>query len=146
MFSYKSNLPRYLNHSTRISNGQVMAKTQSWGRRGKPDTILGQLELHISSSWGVFPIYRVLFPNLRSYFRNKICFSLLRIILLRNKELNMFFLNKELSFWEIRDLETRKSVDKYLLPRIFRLNVFIHNEFSKCGRMAGWGTRIPYGI
>ena len=87
------------------------------------------LELHIT-----FRIYRVLFPNLRSYFRNKICFYLLRIILLRNKEFNMFFLNKELSFWEIRDLETRKSVDKYLLPRIFRLNVFIHNEFSKCGR------------
>ena len=55
----------------------------------------------------------------------------------------MFFLNKELSFWEIRDLETRKSMDKYLLPRIFCLNVFIHNEFSKCGRMAGWGTRDP---
>ena len=55
----------------------------------------------------------------------------------------MFFLNKELSFWEIRDLKTRKSVDKYLLPRIFRLNIFIHNEFSKCGRMAGWGTQDP---
>ena len=26
---------------------------------------------------------------------------------------------------------------------IFRLNVFIHNEFSKCGRIAGWGTRDP---
>ena len=78
-----------------------------------------QLELHISSSWGVFPIYRVWFPNLRSYFRNKICFSLLRIILLRNKELNMFFLNKELSFWEIRDLETRKYVDKCLFAAYF---------------------------
>ena len=55
----------------------------------------------------------------------------------------MFFLNKELSFWEIRDLEARKSVDKYLLQRIFGLNVFIHNEFSKCGRIAGWGTRDP---
>ena len=43
-------------------------------------------------------------------------FFLLRIILLRNKELNMFFLDKELYFWEIRDLKTRKSVDKYLFP------------------------------
>ena len=33
-------------------------------------------------------------------------------------------------------------MDKYLL-RIFHLNVFIHNELSKCGRMAGWGTRDP---
>ena len=40
------------------------------------------------------------------------------------------------------DLETRKSVDKYLL-RIFHLNVFIHNELSKCGRMVGWGTWDP---
>ena len=31
-------------------------------------------------------------------------------------------------------------MDKYLL-RIFRLNVFIHNELFKCGRMARWGTR-----
>ena len=29
------------------------------------------------------------------------------------------------------------------LPRIFRLNVFIHNKFSKYGRMAGWGTPDP---
>ena len=37
------------------------------------------------SLWGIFPIYRARFPNLCSYFRNKICFSLLRIILLRDK-------------------------------------------------------------
>ena len=42
----------------------------------------------------------------------------------------------------MRDIEIRKFVDKYLL-RNFRLNVFIHNELSKCGRMAGWGTRDP---
>ena len=47
-----------------------------------------------------------------------------------------------LIFLEVRDLETRKFVDKYLL-RNFLLNVFIHNELSKCGRMAGWGTRDP---
>ena len=34
---------------------------------------------------GIFPIYKARFPNLRSYFRNKICFSLLSIILLRDK-------------------------------------------------------------
>ena len=31
-------------------------------------------------------------------------------------------------------------MNKYIL-RIFHLNVFIHNELSKCGRMAGWGTQ-----
>ena len=40
---------------------------------------------YIPSSVGIFPIYRVRFPNLRSYFRNNICFSLLRIILLWDK-------------------------------------------------------------
>ena len=34
--------------------------------------------------WGIFPIYRVWFPNLHSYFRNNICFSLLKIIHLWN--------------------------------------------------------------
>ena len=33
-------------------------------------------------------------------------------------------------------------MDKYIL-HILRLNVFIHNELSKCGRMAGWETRDP---
>ena len=47
-----------------------------------------------------------------------------------------------LIFLEVRDLETRKSVDKYLLHN-FHLNVFIHNELSKCSRMVGWGTRDP---
>ena len=35
--------------------------------------------------WGIFQIYRVRFPNLHSYFRNNICFSLLKIIHLWNK-------------------------------------------------------------
>ena len=35
--------------------------------------------------WGIFLIYRAWFPNLRSYFRNNISFSLSKIILLRNK-------------------------------------------------------------
>ena len=35
--------------------------------------------------WGIFPIYRVRFPNLHSYFRNNICFSLLKIDNLWNK-------------------------------------------------------------
>ena len=35
--------------------------------------------------WGIFPIYKVRFPNLRLYFKNKICFSLLMTILLINK-------------------------------------------------------------
>ena len=35
MFSYKSILPRNLNYSIRMSDGQVMTKTQSWGRREK---------------------------------------------------------------------------------------------------------------
>ena len=32
--------------------------------------------------WRIFLIYRVRFPNLRSYFKNNICFFLLRIIVL----------------------------------------------------------------
>ena len=27
--------------------------------------------------------------------------------------------------------------------RNFLLNIFIHNKFPICGRMAGWGTRDP---
>ena len=42
--------------------------------------------------WGIFLIYRVWFPNLRSYFRNNIYFSLLRIILLWDKI--CFFLSR----------------------------------------------------
>ena len=43
------------------------------------------VEIAYLSLLGIFQIYRARFPNLRSYFRNKICFSLLRIILLRDK-------------------------------------------------------------
>ena len=35
--------------------------------------------------WGIFPIYRVGFPNLHSYIMNNICFSLLRIIFFYDK-------------------------------------------------------------
>ena len=33
MFSYQSNLPINLNNSIRMSDGQVMVKTLSWGQR-----------------------------------------------------------------------------------------------------------------
>ena len=52
------------------------------GRKKKKVEIVGIAYL---SLWGILPIYRARFPNLRFYFRNKICFSLLRIILLRDK-------------------------------------------------------------
>ena len=75
--------------------------------------------------WAIFPIYRVRFPNLRSYFRNKICFSLLRIILLWDKICfslpriillrdNICFPYEGLSF-QIKDLEIEKFRDKYIL-------------------------------
>ena len=37
-------------------------------------------------------------------------------------------------FREVRDLETRKSVDKYIF-------CIIHNELLICGKMAGKGTQ-----
>ena len=51
-------------------------------RKKKEVEIVGIAYYHFV---GIFLIYRARFPNLRSYFRNKICFSLLRIILLRDK-------------------------------------------------------------
>ena len=51
-------------------------------RKKKEVEIVGIANLFL---WGIFPIYRVRFPNLHSYFRNNICFSLLKIIHLWNK-------------------------------------------------------------
>ena len=51
-------------------------------RKKKEVEIVGIAYLFL---WGIFLIYRVRFLNLRSYFRNNICFSLLRIILLWDK-------------------------------------------------------------
>ena len=51
-------------------------------RKKKEVEIVGITYLFL---WGIFPIYRVQFLNLRSYFKNNICFSLLRIILLWDK-------------------------------------------------------------
>ena len=48
--------------------------------------------------WGIFPIYRARFPNLSSYFRNNICFSLLRIILLWDKI--CFSLSRTILLWD----------------------------------------------
>ena len=48
-------------------------------RKKKEVEIVGIAYLFL---WGIFLMYRVRFPNRRSYFRNNICFSLLRIILL----------------------------------------------------------------
>ena len=46
-------------------------------RKKKEVQIVGIAYLFL---WGIFLIYRVRFLNLHSYFRNNICFSLLRII------------------------------------------------------------------
>ena len=51
-------------------------------RKKKEVEIVGIANLFL---WGIFPIYGVQFPNLRSYFRNNICFSFLKIIHLWNK-------------------------------------------------------------
>ena len=60
--------------------------------------------------WGVFPIYRVRFPNLRSYFRNNICFSLSKIILLWDKicfYLSKFILLRDNMFFLIKDYSSK---------------------------------------
>ena len=44
-----------------------------------------------------------------------------------------------LIFQKVRDLGTRKFVDKYIL-RVSRLNPFVHNERAISERMASWGT------
>ena len=114
------------------------------------------MELYTFTLWGIFLIYRTQFPNLRSYFRNKICFSLLRIILLRDKIcfslLRVIILRDKICFSLLRiilfrnkicfsllriillnkGLEIMKFKDKYLLC------VFFHNKFPICGEMAGW--------
>ena len=51
-------------------------------RKKKKVEIVGIVYIFL---FGIFPIYRVRFPNIRSYFRNNIFFSLLKIILLWDK-------------------------------------------------------------
>ena len=62
----------------RLSDDEV--SNMEWKK--KEVEIVGIAYIH---SMGIFPIYRAQFPNLHSYFREKIGFSLLRIILLRDK-------------------------------------------------------------
>ena len=40
MFSYQTNLIFNLNHSIRMSDGQVMAKIQSWSRKNRTEKLL----------------------------------------------------------------------------------------------------------
>ena len=67
--------PKGCNGKHDIDVSPIIKSAKIWKGRRKE---FAQLELHISSSWGVFPIYRVWFPNLRSYFRNKICFFFIK--------------------------------------------------------------------
>ena len=45
MFSYQSSLSNNLNHSIRMSDGQVMAKTQSWGLKTEQENFLNIVPL-----------------------------------------------------------------------------------------------------
>ena len=106
------------------------AKVWRWRRK------YAQLELLTFSSWETLPIYRKWFmdPSLfflreESLLWDKISHSLSKT----NPSLSKINLQK------VRDLRTRKFVDKYLL-RVFRLYPFIHNKLAMSGKTVGWGT------
>ena len=46
---------------------------------------------------------------------------------------------QRLLFREVRDLGTKKFVDKYIL-RVLRLYPFVHNELSISRKTVDWGT------
>ena len=96
-----------------------------------------QLELLTFSSWGILSIYKGWFTNASPFFFGK------NLLLFGTKSLipyqRLILPYQRLIFREVRDLETRKFMDKYLL-RISRLYPFVHNELSINERTASWET------
>ena len=95
-----------------------------------------QLELITFSSWGILRVYRKWFTKPSPFFSGK-------NLLFGTKSLlpyqRLILPYQRLIFREVRDLETRKFVDKYIL-RISRLYPFVHNELAINGRTADWET------
>ena len=95
------------------------------------------MELLTFSLWGILPIYRKWFTNPSHFFSGK------NIILFGTRSLipyrRLIFPYQGLIFRELRDLETRKFMDKNLL-HISLLYPFIHHKLAKSGRMTDLGT------
>ena len=102
--------------------------------RGRREYV--QLELITFSSWGILRIYRKWFTKPSPFFSGKnLLFGTKSLIPYQR----LILPYQGLIFQEVRDLKTRKFVDKYIL-RIFRLYPFVHNELSINGRTIGWET------
>ena len=111
----------------------MIKSTKVW--RGRRE--YAQLELLTFSLWGILPIYRKWFTNPSHFFSGKNIFLFGTRSLIPYQRLILPY--QGLIFREVRDLETRKFVDKNLL-HIYLLYPFIHNELAKRGRTAKLGT------
>ena len=103
--------------------------------RGRREYV--QLGLPLSSLWGILLIYRGWFMNPSPFFFKKNLIFFGRKSLLPYQRLILPY--HRLIFREVRNLETRKFVDKYLLC-ISLLYSFIHNELAINGRTTDWET------
>ena len=87
---------------------------------------------------GILLIYRKQFTNPSpSFFGNNLIFSGTKSSFPYQRLILPY---EGLTFREVRDLETRKFVDKYLL-RISCLYPFIHIDLAISRGMAGWNSR-----
>ena len=85
----------------------------------------------------ILPIYRKWFMNPSSFFSGNNLFLFGTKYLIPYQKLILPY--QGLIFREVRDLGTRKFVDKYIL-RVSRLYLFVHNKLSISGRIVEWGT------
>ena len=86
---------------------------------------------------GILLIYREWFTNPSPFFSRK---NLLFLETKSHFPYQILILPYQgLIIQEVRDLEARKFVDRYLL-RISRLYPFIHSELAISKRTVGWGT------
>ena len=106
-------------------------------RKKKEVEIVGIAYLFL---WGIFPIYKARFLNLRSYFRNKICFSLLKIILLRDKIcfslLRIILLRDNICFSLSRIILLRDNICFSLSKIILLRDNICFVYFPICGEIA----------
>ena len=99
--------------------------------------VFSQLESLTFSSWETLTIYRKWFMNPSHFFsgKNLLFFGIKSLIPYQR----LIIPYQVLIFREVRDLGTRKFMDKYLL-RVSLLYPFVHSELAISGKMAGWGT------